>query len=73
MSEYAIAAEMFSSQALWHCTHLGTGLEFEVSGTLANNYLGQDEIADGIRTLIEKRITDYFTKDGLHVKFKHIN
>lgn len=65
------AHAFFTPQALWHCTHLKTGMEFEVSGTLAQHYLGTgDPVSDGIRTLLEKGLTDYFIKDGLHVKLK---
>lgn len=77
MNDFALknrqAAEIFAPQALWFCTHLKTGMEFEVSGTIANNYLGKgDPISDGIRTLLEKGVTDYFIKDDLHARFKCI-
>lgn len=67
------SAEPFGVQAVWLCTNLKTGLVFEVSGPIAKNYLENGratEEAAATRTLIEKGVSNHFTKDGLYVRLE---
>ncbi len=59
--------EMFTKHAFWKCTNLKTSMEFELTGIIVNLYLGSD---NATRTLLNAGVTDYFTSNGLCMKFQ---
>ncbi len=57
---------LYTKHTIWTATNLETLIKFELSGINVTLFLGS---CPEIRHLLETGVTDYFTKDGLHVKF----